>query len=172
MSFPKQKFREMILQCLYALQLYQDNSSSMTSLLMKELKASKKNVLLAQEKSLTIIEDIKELDLIIDNISQLFRIENMQLVDLNILRLATYEMINEKDIPGKIIIAEGMRLANKFSSKESVAFINALLDSLFKKYRETEKLEENASSPVSSEESVKPLEVDDSEIQDITYPQA
>ena len=36
------------------------------------------------------------------------------------------------DLPYKVAICEGMRLARKFSTDESSSFINAVLDSIYK----------------------------------------
>ncbi len=42
-------------------------------------------------------------------------------------------MFYDGDIPPKVAIAEAVRLARKFSSAEAAAFINAVLDCLYKK---------------------------------------
>jgi N utilization substance protein B len=54
----------------------------------------------------------------------------MDKVDRNILRLAAYELTACPDIPRAASINEAVELAKLFSSPESAAFINGVLDQL------------------------------------------
>lgn len=58
-----------------------------------------------------------------------WRMERMPAVDRNILRLAVYEMTHG-GTPAPVIIDEALELARKFSSEESVQFINGVLDAI------------------------------------------
>jgi len=51
-------------------------------------------------------------------------------VDRNILRLAMYEMLFRDDIPPVVSINEAVDIAKKFSTGESGAFVNGILDRL------------------------------------------
>jgi len=51
-------------------------------------------------------------------------------VDRNILRLAIYEMLYRDDIPPVVSINEAVDIAKKFSTSESGAFVNGILDRL------------------------------------------
>lgn len=51
-------------------------------------------------------------------------------VDRNILRLAIYEMLYRDDIPPVVSINEAVDIAKKFSTHESGAFVNGILDRL------------------------------------------
>ncbi|HVM61246.1 MAG TPA: transcription antitermination factor NusB [Verrucomicrobiae bacterium] len=51
-------------------------------------------------------------------------------VDRNILRLAMYEMLFRDDIPPVVSINEAVDIAKKFSTRESGAFVNGILDRL------------------------------------------
>jgi N utilization substance protein B len=53
----------------------------------------------------------------------------MPVVDRNILRLAVYEMTSV-GTPAPVVIDEALELARRFSSEESVAFINGVLDAV------------------------------------------
>ena len=53
----------------------------------------------------------------------------MAVVDRNILRLAVYEM-TDAGTPAPVVIDEALELARKFSTDESVAFINGVLDAV------------------------------------------
>ncbi|MEE9371283.1 MAG: transcription antitermination factor NusB [Sedimentisphaerales bacterium] len=54
-------------------------------------------------------------------------------VDKSILRLAVYQLKFCSDIPPKVIINEAIELAKKFSTSQSPAFVNGVLDAVFKK---------------------------------------
>jgi N utilization substance protein B len=56
----------------------------------------------------------------------------MAVVDRNILRAATYELLYRDDIPAAVTINEAIEIAKKYSSKESASFINGLLDRITK----------------------------------------
>jgi len=58
-----------------------------------------------------------------------WKIERMPIVDLNILRMAIYEM-GRREIPAAIVIDEALELARQFSGEESVPFINGVLDAV------------------------------------------
>jgi N utilization substance protein B len=51
-------------------------------------------------------------------------------VDRNILRLAMYEMLFRDDIPPVVSINEAVDIAKKYSTRESGAFVNGILDRL------------------------------------------
>ncbi len=55
--------------------------------------------------------------------------ERMPAVDRNILRLAVYEMTHG-GTPAPVAIDEALELARKFSSEESVQFVNGVLDAI------------------------------------------
>ena len=75
------------------------------------------------------IDDTSEIDRRILEHSENWRLERMPAVDRNILRLAIYEMTRQTT-PHVVVIDEALELARRFSSDESVAFINGILDAV------------------------------------------
>ncbi len=73
-----------------------------------------------------------ELDCIIEEHSTNWTVERMSVVDRNILRIGAYEILYVEDVPYKVAIDEAVELAKRFSTKDSGAFINGILDSLAK----------------------------------------
>ena len=59
-----------------------------------------------------------------------WRLERMAAVDRNLLRAAVAEMIGFPETPKPVVINEAIEIARKFSSPESVNFINGVLDSI------------------------------------------
>lgn len=62
-----------------------------------------------------------------------WKIERLPKMNLAILRLATYEILFEKDIPNKVSINEAIELAKKYCDDSAPSFINGILNNLIKK---------------------------------------
>jgi len=71
-----------------------------------------------------------EIDKLIENHAEHWRMDRMAAVDRNILRAAVAELMGFPDTPRAIIINEALEIARKFSSPESIQFINGVLDSV------------------------------------------
>lgn len=133
MSLPPKKLREVVLQMLYSSDMGFAENDAIVDLLVKELEVSKKNVKLALETVNKILELLPAIDAEISQMSKSYDFQRIQRVERNILRLAVFEMLHDEEVPPKVAIAEGIRLARKFSTPESANFINAILDGLYKK---------------------------------------
>ena len=59
-------------------------------------------------------------------------LSRMAAVDRNLMRAAIAEMIGFPKTPRPVVINESLEIARKFSSPESVHFINGVLDSVAK----------------------------------------
>jgi transcription antitermination protein NusB len=75
------------------------------------------------------VANAEQIDKNIEAKSQHWRLERMPVVDRNILRLAIYEL-SQQAVPAPVIIDEALELARKFSSDESISFINGILDAV------------------------------------------
>lgn len=70
----------------------------------------------------------ERIDAIIRDVSQHWRLERMARVDRNILRLATYELLELEDVPRRVTLNEAVELAKRFGSEGSAGFVNGVLD--------------------------------------------
>jgi len=80
------------------------------------------------------IDHREEIDAMIRGQADNWRLERMPPVDRNILRLAIYEMLYERDTPKLVVVDEAIELAKKFGSEQSGRFVNGLLDGLLKQH--------------------------------------
>jgi transcription antitermination protein NusB len=78
------------------------------------------------------LEEGQALDDLIREHAENWRLERMPPIDRNILRLALYEMLNEKEVPRVVIVDEAIELAKRFGSENSGRFVNGLLDGVLK----------------------------------------
>jgi len=75
-----------------------------------------------------VSEKAAEVDKLIEKASANWRLSRMPVVDRNILRLATYELLECPDVPASVSINEAVELAKRFGEKDSRAFVNGILD--------------------------------------------
>jgi N utilization substance protein B len=73
---------------------------------------------------------VADLDPMITEAADNWRIERMNVLDRLILRLAIYEFLHEPETPAKVVINEALELARTFSTDDSVRFINGILDAV------------------------------------------
>jgi len=67
-------------------------------------------------------------DSLIESSSVNWRLSRMPVVDRNILRIATYELLECPDVPASVSINEAVELAKRYGEKDSRAFVNGILD--------------------------------------------
>lgn len=77
---------------------------------------------------LGVADNLEELNEVIRRHSTNWRLERMAIVDKNILRLASYELFHEVDVPRKVAINEAIEIAKKYGSEDSPSFVNGVLD--------------------------------------------
>ena len=73
-----------------------------------------------------------DIDKLIEEHAENWRMDRMAAVDRNILRAAVAELLGFPATPRAVVINEAIEIARKFSSPESVQFINGVLDSVGK----------------------------------------
>ncbi len=71
-----------------------------------------------------------ELDRLISAHAIGWTIERMPVIDLMLLRMATFELIHLDDVPTAVVISEAVELAGQYSTDESGRFINGMLAKL------------------------------------------
>ena len=76
---------------------------------------------------------LAELDPIIVEAAEHWRLERLNVLDRLILRLAIYELLHEPETPAKVVINEALELARTFSGDEAVRFVNGVLDAVRRK---------------------------------------
>jgi len=57
-------------------------------------------------------------------------VEEVDQLELAILRLAAFELLHRDDVPYKVVINEAIELAKAFGAEESHKFVNGVLDKL------------------------------------------
>ena len=73
---------------------------------------------------------MEELDECISSVSHHWRVERMSLIDRNIIRIGTYEILHVDDVTTAVAINEAIEIARRFGDTESYSFVNGILDSI------------------------------------------
>jgi len=84
----------------------------------------------AQELVDGTIAHQSEIDQTIASFAQDWTISRMAVVDRNVMRLATYEILFRSDIPSRVSLNEAIELAKRFGGEDSAKFINGILDKI------------------------------------------
>jgi len=69
-----------------------------------------------------------KIDELIVRFAEHWELERMAVVDRNVLRAGIWELLWGADVPPKVAINEALEIARRFSTEDSTAFINGLLD--------------------------------------------
>jgi N utilization substance protein B len=62
-------------------------------------------------------------------------VSRMNLIDRNLLRIATYELLFCEDIPVKVSINEAIELGKSYGTRETQRFLNGILDGIARRRR-------------------------------------
>lgn len=75
-----------------------------------------------------VLKNIESIDELVSKYAQNWNLSRMAIIDRNVLRLATYELLHCDDIPPKVTINEAVNMAKRFSQIDSGKFVNGILD--------------------------------------------
>lgn len=123
--------REIALQVLYSRDYASGETTSILELIFDEadpgVAASRG---FAEDLIRGVLEHREAIDARIAEKSKNWALTRMAKVDLNILRLAAYELLYREDIPKNVTMNEAIEIAKRFGTSDSPAFINGILDEI------------------------------------------
>lgn len=132
-SGKRRKSRELALQMLFQSDMGKQDSAHVR----KTFWAERSNV---DDDTRGFAEDLfrvandrsSEIDSLIQKHAEHWRMERMPAVDRSILRLGVAEFLGFPKTPRAIVINEALDIAHRYSSPESIQFVNGVLDSIGK----------------------------------------
>ena len=86
-----------------------------------------------------IFESLEEIDKVISQYLENWTLDRLSVVDRNVLRLGTYELLYELDVPIEVTIDEAIEIAKKYGTENSGKFVNGVLDRIAKEKAPKEK---------------------------------
>ena len=66
------------------------------------------------------------------------KLDELDPIERNLLRLGTFELRDRIDVPYKVVISEAVALAKKFGATDSHRYINGVLDKVARELRQVE----------------------------------
>jgi transcription antitermination protein NusB len=122
--------RELALQLLYQIDLRAEDLGEEARVFLAEEEPDREARAFAQRLVEGTRAHAEEIDRAIQGVAQNWDIARMAVIDRNVLRLATHELLHCKDIPPKVAINEAIELGKRYSTANSGAFINGILDKI------------------------------------------
>jgi N utilization substance protein B len=130
-SGTRRKSRELALQMLFQMDMGQQTPDHVRHTFWNERRDLDEKVRDFADELFTIAaERGAEIDAIIERNAEHWRMERMAVVDRNVLRVGVAEFIGFPDTPHPVVINEALEIGRRFSTPESVQFINGVLDSV------------------------------------------
>ncbi|MCI8599048.1 MAG: transcription antitermination factor NusB [Lachnospiraceae bacterium] len=128
----RRELREHIFELLFRIEFNsREEMPEQMSLFFDNLETlEEKDQAYIEDKYSRITDKLSEIDKMIGETAEGWKVSRMGKVDLTILRLAVYEMKYDEDVPVKVAINEAVELSKKFSGDDSPAFINGILGKL------------------------------------------
>jgi transcription antitermination protein NusB len=127
----RRKSRELTLQMLFQADMGKQKPEQVRNTFWRERSEVDAEVQgFAEDLFRVASERATEIDDLIERHTEHWRMDRMAAVDRNILRAAVAELLGFPSTPRAIVINEAIEIARKFSSPESVQFINGVLDSI------------------------------------------
>jgi transcription antitermination protein NusB len=124
--------RELALQALYQVDLLDDGAADPPSLRLFWEHFDPAEDAEAQAFARELVDgvrtSIERIDGLIAGAAEHWRLPRLSRVDLNVLRLATFELIGRPEIPASVTLNEAVEIARRFGSEESAGFVNGVLD--------------------------------------------
>lgn len=128
----RRRGREITLQILYQIDVTAVSPDAALEMFKTNFRVKEDSLAFAADLVRGICAHRTEIDSLIELRSEHWKMSRMNITDRNILRLAVYELIYREDIPAKVSLNEAIDLGKKFGTEESGAFINGILDKIFK----------------------------------------
>ena len=125
--------REFALQILYQIDMTKDNPQQVLENFWQDHKDLYINDSVKNFTNCIVIGVIQNLDTLNEKIAKYaknWQLKRMAVVDRNILRLGSFELLYLLDIPPKVALNEAIELTKRFSGVEASKFVNGILDKI------------------------------------------
>ncbi|EKD42191.1 MAG: hypothetical protein ACD_73C00279G0010, partial [uncultured bacterium] len=126
----RRKSREYCLQILFQMEVAKQKLKDVLTHFWEEIPAIDEVKEFTQNLVEGTLRNVTEIDHALESSSTNWKLSRMAVVDRNLLRQSTYELLYCEDIPHSVTINEAVEVAKKFGTDDSAAFINGVLDKI------------------------------------------
>jgi len=132
---PRSHARELVLQGLYALEMGGVSAEDVAASIIADDGLDEPSLEFARHLFYQVQEHRDWADRTISSLAHNWRLERIAVVDQIVLRMAMTELQVLPDVPVKVVLNEAIELVKLYSTAESSAFINGILDSFVKDHQ-------------------------------------
>jgi len=133
----RKKARRYAIQGIYQWHLSGNPIKDIELQFLESINAKKVDIEYFQEILINTLTSITEIDDLLKPILDR-DLEEVNPVELAVLRLASYELNSRLDVPYKVVINEALELTKTFGASEGHKFVNGVLDKLARQLRKAE----------------------------------
>jgi N utilization substance protein B len=123
--------RELALKFLYQFELNKGDLDEQIKLFLERNSSQEDVENFMKELVVSLIDKMEEIDEIIQKFSDHWVLDRMTVIDRNILRMGTCELLFNFSTPPKVVINEAIEIAKKYGNEDSPEFINGILDKVY-----------------------------------------
>jgi len=123
--------RELALKFLYQFELNEGDLDEQIKLFLERNSSQEGVENFMKELVMSLVSKMKEIDEIIQKYSDNWILDRMTVIDRNILRIGTCELLLNFSTPPKVVINEAIDIAKKYGNEDSPEFINGILDKVY-----------------------------------------
>jgi len=123
--------RELALKFLYQFELNEGDLDEQIKLFLERNSSQEGVENFMKELVMSLVSKMKEIDEIIQKYSDHWVLDRMTVIDRNILRIGTCELLFNFSTPPKVVINEAIDIAKKYGNEDSPEFINGILDKVY-----------------------------------------
>jgi N utilization substance protein B len=124
----RRKSREYALQVLFQLNITKQGAIKALSQFQEHFSSDGEADEFLKRLVLGVLEHRQELDRLIEQYSENWSLDRINIIERNILRMALFELLYCEEIPPKVTINEAIDLGKRYGSGDSGGFINGILD--------------------------------------------
>ena len=128
----RRRSRQLILQNLYRDEFHSDSTEKNIDFFIKNKNLSEADGRFVLDVFKGIQKHKRDIDETIKKYSVNWSQERISLVDLNIMRIAVFEILFYPEVPDKVALNEALELAKNFGEKKTVSFVNGILNQVLK----------------------------------------
>lgn len=130
MTHPRSIAREAALKILYQLDVRADLEPEALFAEFDELTENEDARRYGRDIVLGARSNMAAIDAELEAVAHNWTLTRMAAIDRNVLRLGAYELMFRPDLPPAVAINEAVDLAKNYSTKDSGAFVNGILDKI------------------------------------------
>ncbi len=120
-------------QAIYQLDMGDTEMNAAIEHVAEENELNEKQIAFCSELVKGWTEHKAEIDTLIESHTSGWKLNRLQSVDRNILRLSCYELVFSETVPTKVAINEAIEIAKVYGDDSSPKFINSVLDKISKR---------------------------------------